>query len=224
MDPGPARLSFDLSHWTLTLFVGRPSWDMQLTLAVSPGTFPICLASVGLSVLWVIATPPLDRVKHQELGKRWFGKGQEKKCLQLQFAQDTSGLWEKGHQRGGSPLPSTQDLERSGEVIGRCTAARRVSGEKGLLVDQKPAASELSCCATAKATYARPGASVTQTCMLSPARGLILTRHSQNLFWIHSPCHFTWKPFYKEEDVLHGEPQLGLIWHLALFLHNQKRH
>lgn len=195
--------------------------QLQLTLAVSPGTFPICLTSVGLSVLWVIATPPLDRVKHQELGKRWFGKGQEKKCLSCNLLRTHKGFGGRDTKEKDPHCPQHRigTIWRGDWLVHGC---ERVLGEKGLLVDQKAAASELSCCTTEKATYVRPGGPMTPTCMPSLARGLILTRHSQNLFWIHSSCHFTWKPFYKEEDVLYGKLQLGLIWHLTLFLHNQK--
>ena len=55
-----------------------------------------------------------------------------------------------------------EDLEQSGEAVGQCTRCKKKGSweEKGLLVYQKAAASELSCWATVKVTYFRPGGSI----------------------------------------------------------------
>lgn len=100
---------------------------------------------------------------------------------------------------------------------------RKFSGKKGLFVYQKFAAAEIfRCVIVMKVTYFKLCGPTTLIFMFFTwAQGLIFLG-THYMFWIHSLCHFTCKPFYKEEDILHRGPQLGLIGHLALCPHYQK--
>lgn len=84
-DSLPSRLGSGLCHWTLGLC--RPDLRGHAAGACDlHWDFPnlSCLCES----LWSPGYPPSRQGKHQELDKRWFGKGQERKYLQVPFAQD----------------------------------------------------------------------------------------------------------------------------------------
>lgn len=131
--------------------------------------------------------------------------------------------WE-GIRRGGSPLPSAQDLEQSREGLGQCA-----NSEKGLRKERVvglPEACSLGdfffffflLCHSEGDLLQTVWTQDSDLYALYLGRRPHISRPSLNMLWIHSPCHFMWKPFYKEEDSLLRGPHLGLIGHPALSL------